>query len=128
MGEAFLVNSSTSGSQYQPAIASVAGGGFIVAWYSDAYQDGRYYDVYLQRFDSNDDPLGTEARANTNAGFENNAQYEPAITILSDASFVVTWRSDSNQDGSESGVYGRFAAGGAALGSEVPHQHPHRHD
>jgi hypothetical protein len=39
--------------------------------------------------------------------------------VLSDASFVVTWRADGSQDGSDSGIFAqRFAANGAALGSE----------
>jgi hypothetical protein len=118
VGNALLINSHTGGGQYQPSIASVAGGGFIVAWYSDATQDGRAYDVYFQRFDNSGTPIGTETRANASAGFVNNAQQEPAVTVLSDASFVVTWRSES-QDGSGSGVYAqRFAADGTALGSE----------
>ncbi|RTL17565.1 MAG: tandem-95 repeat protein, partial [Rhodocyclaceae bacterium] len=120
VGEAFLVNASTSSNQYQPTVASL-GGGFVVAWRSDGYQDGRYYDVFLQRFDANGQPLGAETRANTSSGLENNYQYEPAITVLADGSFVVTWRSDGNSDGDGgyAGVFGqRFAADGSALGAE----------
>ncbi|HRM67977.1 MAG TPA: PKD domain-containing protein, partial [Thauera phenylacetica] len=120
VGEAFLVNANTSGAQYQPVVASL-GGGFVVAWRSDAYQDGRYGDVFFQRFDANGQPLGAETRANTSTGFEDNSQYEPAITVLADGSFVVTWRSDgdSDGDGGYAGVFGqRFAADGSALGVE----------
>ncbi|GAB1459282.1 hypothetical protein MASR2M50_10560 [Thauera sp.] len=120
VGEAFLVNASTSSNQYQPTVASL-GGGFVVAWYSDGNQDGRYYDVFFQRFDANGQALGAETRANTSSGFEDNAQYEPAITVLADGSFVVTWRSDGNSDadGGYAGVFGqRFAADGNALGAE----------
>ena len=50
-------------------------------------------------------------RANTSAGFTNSAQYEPSIAVLSDASFVVTWRADGSQDGSGWGIYAqRFSA------------------
>ncbi|MHB1186315.1 PKD domain-containing protein, partial [Thiobacillus sp.] len=120
VGEAFLVNSNVSSNQYQPVVASIPSGGFVVAWRSDSYQDGRYNDVYFQRFDNSGVPQGSETRANTSAGFEDYSQYEPAVTVLSDGSFVVTWRSDGqDNDGGYSGVYGqRFDAAGAALGSE----------
>ncbi|MBS0552232.1 MAG: hypothetical protein JSS47_06835, partial [Proteobacteria bacterium] len=120
VGDAFLINAYTSGQQYQPTIASFAGGGFVVAWYSATVQDGRYYDVFFQRFDNNGAPVGAETRANTSAGVENSAQYEPSVTVLNDGSFVVAWRSDNQDpDGGYSGVYAqRFAANGTALGGE----------
>ncbi|HQZ02781.1 MAG TPA: PKD domain-containing protein, partial [Thauera sp.] len=120
VGEAILINTNASSNQYQPAVASLPGGGFIVAWHSDAYQDGQYYDVFFQRFDDSGVALGTQTRANTSTGFENNNQYEPAVAVLADGSFVVTWRSDGQDgDGGYAGVYGqRFAADGSTLGSE----------
>jgi|GEM_PF-1111909 len=119
VGDAVLVNSQVTSNQYQAAVASVPGGGYVVAWYSDGSQDGRSADVFFQRFDGNGQAVGTQTRANTSTGFENNAQYEPAITVLNDGTFVVTWRADSAQDSNLSGVYGqRFAANGTTLGSE----------
>ncbi|MBK8918090.1 MAG: hypothetical protein IPM73_08615 [Betaproteobacteria bacterium] len=118
VGNDFIVNTTTTSNQYQPTMVSVPGGGFIVAWYSDGSKDGRSADVFFQRFDNNGSPQGAETRANSSTGFESSAQYEPSIALLNDGSFVVTWRSDS-QDGSNAGVFGqRFAANGTTLGSE----------
>jgi uncharacterized lipoprotein NlpE involved in copper resistance len=120
VGDALLVNASTGSNQYQPTVASLAGGGFVVAWYSTGQQDGRYNDVFFQRFDDNGQPQGAETRANASVGFEDSAQYEPAITALADGTFVVTWRSDGQDgDGGYASVHGqRFAADGSALGAE----------
>jgi large repetitive protein len=118
-GDAFLVNSNVDYEQSQPTVASLPGGGFVVAWYS-YYQDGQYQDVYFQRFDDNGVPLGAETRANTSLGYENQSQSEPAITVLSDGTFVVTWTSTGqDNDGGYSGVFAqRFAANGTPLGDE----------
>jgi len=118
-GAELLVNTSTNGSQYQPNITALNDGGFAVAWYSDGIRDGRYYDVFFQRFNAAGTAVGSEVRANTSTGFENSAQYEPNIVQLSGGDIVVAWRADSAQDGSLSGVYAqRFSSSGVTVGGE----------
>jgi len=120
VGAEFVVNTSSSGNQYQPAITALADGGFAVAWYSDGSRDGEYYDVFFQRYDAAGNAVGTETRANTPiSGNVTAAQYEPAITQLTNGDILVAWRGDSAQDGSGSGILAqRFSDTGAAIGSE----------
>ena len=54
-GGEFRVNEGTPGSQYQPDVIGLAGGGFVVAWYSDWYDisgTGSYSDVYVREYAS----------------------------------------------------------------------------
>ncbi|RTL21247.1 MAG: hypothetical protein EKK55_16455, partial [Rhodocyclaceae bacterium] len=114
VGAEFRVNSTTSGEQYEPEVAALADGRFVVVW-RDNSQDGSSYGVYAQRYNADGTAAGSEFRVNTATS---GAQYEPAVAMLEGGGFVVTWRSD-NQDGSGAGVYAqRYAADGSALGGE----------
>ncbi|MCM8611447.1 hypothetical protein, partial [Accumulibacter sp.] len=119
VGSEFLVNTTADGTQHQPAITALADGGFAVAWYSSGVRDGRYYDVFFQRFDAAGVAAGSETRANTSTGYEDAYQSEPAVIQLASGDILVAWRGEQ-QDGSSSGVYAqRFSAStGAKLGSE----------
>jgi len=57
VGTEFLVNTWTALSQFEPAIAALADGGFIVSWNSDG-QDGSGYGIYAQRYDAAGNPVG----------------------------------------------------------------------
>ena len=48
-GSEFLVNTYTSGNQYDPSLTSLADGGFMVTWHSNL-QDGSGLGVYAQRY------------------------------------------------------------------------------
>jgi Ca2+-binding RTX toxin-like protein len=114
VGSEFRVNTFTTDFQYQPSVTALSDGGFVVTW-SSLEQDGSSYGVYGQRYAANGTALRSEFRVNT---FTTNNQYQPSVTALSDGGFVVTW-SSAGQDGNSFGVYGqRYAANGAALGSE----------
>ena len=65
LGDAFGVNSYTPGRQNIPAVSSGAAGNFVVVWSSDD-QDGSFYGIFAQRYDSGGAPLGGEFRVNTN--------------------------------------------------------------
>lgn len=51
LGAEFLVNTTTSGDQANPALTALADGGFVVAWQS-AGQDGSGQGIYSQTFDA----------------------------------------------------------------------------
>ena len=113
-GVEFQVNSYTTGSQYGPAVAADASGGFVVAWNSQ-YQDGSYGGVFGQRFGPAGLPVGPEFQVNT---YTTSAQGGPAVAIAAAGEFVVVW-SSYDQDGSYDGVFGqRFDAQGVPSGSE----------
>ncbi|MCM8595587.1 hypothetical protein [Accumulibacter sp.] len=59
LGGEILVNSTTAGSQYEPRVAVLSGGGFVVIWRSDG-QDGSSAGVYGQHFDASGAKTGGE--------------------------------------------------------------------
>jgi len=114
IGSEFRINSYTQSNQIQPALATMADGGFVVTW-SSIGQDGSGFGIYGQRFTSDGAPVGTEFRVNTRT-VGNQAYSSPAALL--DGGFVVTWTS-LGQDGSKEGIYGqRYGANGAAIGAE----------
>jgi Ca2+-binding RTX toxin-like protein/subtilisin-like proprotein convertase family protein len=112
VGEPVRANSTTLSDQFDPALAILADGGWVIAWTSDG-QDGFGYGVYAQRYNADGSPRGSEVQVNT---YTRSAQTEPAIAALKDGGWVVTWTS-SGQDGSNTGIYSqRYTADGLAYG------------
>ena len=86
LGGEVQVNTATSGDQYSPAVAALAGGGYVVVWHSP--QDGSGYGVYGQRFDAAGTKVGGEFRVNAGTS---DTQYQAAVTGLADGGFVVAY-------------------------------------
>ena len=110
-GEAFVVNTTTFGYQFQGAIASYAGG-FAVVWASDSYvPGGDSDDIYLTRYDNAGNVVGTpEMRVSVNPGTTDaqfGSQYLPRIAARAEGDLVIVWRDDNGNDGSGYGVFGR---------------------
>ena len=113
-GVEFPINTYTDSDQGQPALAALAGGGFVATWISN--QDGSGYGVYAKLFSVNGQVTKNEFRVNTEI---NGNQMAPAVTALAQGGFAVTWVSDSGQDGASGGIYAqRYLADGNAVGSE----------
>ena len=109
------VNSTTLDTQQDPMIAALSDGGYVVSWTSFG-QDGSNTGVYAQRYDARGAAMGGEVRVNSTTL---SSQEQPAISALSDGSYVVSWAS-FGQDGSNWGVYMRhYDANGAAVSGEV---------
>ena len=106
LGGEFRVNTFTpnnqGGSTTAPAVASDAGGNFVVVWGSDG-QDGFFSGIFGQRFDSAGVPLGPEFRVNS---YTTNDQRWPAVAADAAGNFVAVWNSYS-QDGGLDGVFGQ---------------------
>jgi Ca2+-binding RTX toxin-like protein len=114
-GPEFRVNTVTFSDQIQPTVAALPAGGFVVAWAS-LLQDGSNYGIYAQRYDAAGATVGSEFRVNTTTA---GLQIAPAITALSDGSFVVTWQSNGQDGAGSLGVAGqRYDAAGVAQGIE----------
>ena len=91
VGTEFKVNTTTAGNQTQPAVAALAGGGFVVTWTSSG-QDGSGLGVYAQRYDATGKAQGSEFLVNkTTAG----DQSMPSIAGLTGGGFVVAWQSSA---------------------------------
>jgi Ca2+-binding RTX toxin-like protein len=105
------VNQFTGESQYQPSVAALSDGGYVVTWASET-QDGSGLGIYARRYDATGAAEG-EMQVNSST---TNAQQQPSVTGLSDGSFVIAWTSDL-QDGSGTGIYSkRYDASGTAAG------------
>ncbi len=111
-GSEFLVNTTTAGSQDNPSITALEGGGFLVTWSSN---DGSGSGIYGQLYTSTGATSGSEFGINATTSGD---QYSPSSAGLTGGGFVTIWESDG-QDGSGTGIYGqRFTSSGAATGSE----------
>ena len=113
LGPEFRVNADTSIAEWRPAVASDAGGNFVVVWQE---QDAATleFDIVGRRFASSGAALGPEFRVNT---YTTGTQGPPSIASDASGNFVIVWRSP--EDGSAYGISGqRFANSGAPLGTE----------
>ncbi|WP_374624409.1 beta strand repeat-containing protein, partial [Devosia sp.] len=88
-----------------PAIAGLADGGFVVAWYALGHpEDDGGYGVYGQRYDAAGVPVGSEfAVANSAAFYETN----PSVVGLADGGFAVAWFQELSAGGfpTDNGVW-----------------------
>jgi hypothetical protein len=111
VGSEFQVNTYTSDSHNQPAVAMDNDGDFVVTW-SKTVQGG-YSQIYAQRFDSAGLAQGSEFLVNT---FQTIYGYSPTIAMDNDGDFVIAW---TGQDQNYLGVFAqRYNSGGVAQGSE----------
>jgi hypothetical protein len=111
-GPEFRVNSYSTSTQRWSSVASAPDGRFVVVWQS-AGQDGSFYGVFGQRYDSAGAPAGPEFRVNS---YTTGSQGGAAVALAADGRFVVAWRS---ADPAPSGVFGqRYDSLGSPLGPE----------
>ncbi len=120
VGDEFVVATSTQSTQYQPTIAGLSDGGFVVSWADGSGQGGDPdASIKAQVFSAAGGRIGGEFLVNTvTAGM----QQRPTITGLSDGGFVVSWQDSSGQggDASGSGIKAQlFSAAGERIGAEV---------
>jgi hypothetical protein len=110
VGAAFQINTTTGGDQLQPAVAVAGDGSFVVVWRSpDGWNDG----VFARRFDAAGAALdATQFQVNTTTF---GIQWDPAVGIAADNSFVVAW-SDSYNARTVARLY---AADGTATSGEL---------
>jgi hypothetical protein len=117
-GFEFRVNSAPTNwsalhvSQYAPAVAPLAGGGFIVAW-QDFGNDGAGEGISARRFDASGAPLTADFHVNA---FTTLDQLLPSIASDATGEFVVAWA------GPAGGAYAifaqRYASSGLPAGSQ----------
>ncbi|MCX8010370.1 MAG: hypothetical protein N3A61_04405, partial [Ignavibacteria bacterium] len=88
-GNEFRVNTFTDSTQREPVAAADNNGNYVVVWTSTS-QDGSEGGIYAQRFNANDQKVGSEFKVNTTT-LKN--QYRPAVDMNSSGRFVVVWSS-----------------------------------
>jgi hypothetical protein len=90
-GPDFVVEATTSDNQYQPSVAVLADGRFVMTW-SDR-DDSVTYDVGAAVFYADGTPAGANfVVATTGVG----NQLSPCVSALSDGRFVIVWQSNDN--------------------------------
>lgn len=119
------VNTTTLNDQSAPVIARLALG-YVVVWQSlqtpADYSNSHFpagYDIYMQRYDDDGVPIGSEVRVNT---VTFNDQVQPAVTATADGGFVIAWASAREQAvvNYDYGIYlQQFDAEAAAVGAET---------
>jgi hypothetical protein len=119
-GAEFLVNTTTTNSQFDPTITALADGRFVLAWSdgSGSGGDTSFSAIRAQVFAADGARDGAEFLVNTTT---TNSQVQTTITTLADGRFVVAWSDFSRSGGDTSGFAIRaqvFAADGARDGAE----------
>lgn len=113
-GSEVLINTTTTNTQQNPAIAMDNNGNYVVVWESYG-TDGDGFGIYAQRFNHLGVAIGTEFLVNTTTASN---QSFPDVAMDGNGNFIVVWQSD-NQDGDGLGIYAaRFHHNGTANGSE----------
>jgi VCBS repeat-containing protein len=119
LGGEFLVNTTTASSQDQPVVASLASGGFVVAWRDvSLIGDTSGSGIKAQIFDASGAKVGAEFQVNTT---ELNTQDQPTITSIPGGGFVIGWHDNSTlaADANGFGVRAQvFNDSGVKLGAE----------
>jgi hypothetical protein len=121
LGDQFLVNTQTNGSQLGPAIGKLANGGFVVTWSTSRPQGipNESVSVAAQVFDAAGHKVGSELLVNVPS---TTAQGGASVVGLTNGDFVVTWKDsqrDNNADAVEDTIKGQlFNSTGAKIGGE----------
>ncbi|WP_111732385.1 calcium-binding protein [Roseovarius amoyensis] len=116
VGGEVLVNTTTTDIQFNPNIAPLAGGGFVIIWED---QSSDLADIRAQVFAADGTPVGSEFLVNATTVLQ---QWNPQITALEGGGFVVTWQDSSftGGDTSSPGVRAQvFTADGTPVGGEL---------
>jgi len=114
LGPETRVNTTTKGSQRDPAVAIDAAGNFIIAWEDDEGTDGDGDGVFARRFDAAGQALGDEFLVNTTTtGWQNDA----AVAMSPDGQVVIVWKSTNGSGGTDITAQ-RYDATGNRAGEE----------
>ena len=87
-GLEFQVNTYTSDSQRNPAVAMDSDGDFVIVW--ESYTPVTSYDIFARIYNSQGVAQDAEFRVNT---FATNNQTYPSVAMDADGDFVVAWTS-----------------------------------
>ncbi|MCA9234117.1 MAG: hypothetical protein KDA44_01505 [Planctomycetales bacterium] len=108
-----LVNETTGGAQFDPAVAVATDGAFVVTW--SGVGGGDFAGVFMRRFDASGVAQSGETPVNSTT---DDQQTEPAAAFDAAGNLAIAWTS-RHQDVSDLGVFAqRYDAAGNALGAE----------
>jgi hypothetical protein len=110
LGSTFVVNTYTTGLQFNPSVAVDPDGTFVIAWESQVGQDGYGSGVFAQRYDASGAPAGGEFQVNVTTALD---QSYPAVATQPSGDFLVVWRDEHANCGPGCVIGRRDDAGGA---------------
>lgn len=114
VGNAFRVNSVTSGNQTSPAAAMDSLGNFVITWQT-ASQDGSGDGIYARRYGYDAVALGAEFRVNTSTSGN---QQAPSIAMDTNGDFAIAFQS-ATRDGNGNAIVARlYRSTGTAVGND----------
>lgn len=121
VGSEFLVNTETSEDQLDPAITSLANGGFVISWKDNSATlgDASGSSIKAQLYSSGGSRIGSEFLVNSQI---NGDQSDPVITSLANGGFVISWTDDTGApaDASGSSIKAQiYSAAGVRIGKEL---------
>lgn len=110
------INEYTASTQYDPSVAFLADGGYVITWASDG-QDGSGYGVYARRFDKDGHGISGEFQVNTLTAWRQDAAI---VTALPDGGYVIVWENTRAADNTGIGAYAqRFDALNQKVGPQL---------
>jgi hypothetical protein len=117
LGDDFQVNTYTTSSQRYPTLSVAQDGSFVVVWNS-WYQGGEDWDLFVRRYASDGEPIGSELQVNTYTTYRQ-WNWQRSVSHAPGGDFVVTWMSQY-QDGDSYAVQARrYGSDGTAQGPEL---------
>jgi len=118
VGTEFRINTYETNNQAKASVSRLDDGGYVVVWssYGQAGLDALIRDdIYLQRFDANNNPVGTETKVNTT---DLGIQRKPVVAATGDGGYIVAWSSQVG-DGDRWGVFAqKFDSNNNKVGAE----------
>ncbi len=103
------INTVTAGHQWDPRVALLSDGGWVVTWIAAA--DG--YSVRQQRYDANGTAVGGEVEVNNST---DSTGPSPKVAALADGGWIVTWASWGEDELGTNLFLRRYAADGSPAG------------
>jgi hypothetical protein len=105
-----LINTNRNGQQKNFGIAMAKDESFAIVWQDDNKDDG-FYQIYAAGFDASGGKKWGDITVNKNSAGQ---QFDPAIAMAPNGSFVIVWVDDND----ENGLYQIYAAGFDASGGK----------
>lgn len=88
IGREFQINQFTANNQRNPAVAALAGGGFVVVWVSELQQSATSISIFARLFDAAGVPVGDEFAVTPETV---RIAANPAVAGLDNGGFAVAW-------------------------------------
>jgi hypothetical protein len=114
IGGEFRVNHHLGGDEFQPSVAGLGDGGFVVAWTVQTPTQ-THGNIYARRYTAAGAAVSVEFLVNT---FTPHAQSNPSVVGLSGGGFVIAWESKGEVP-RQTHVYGQlYSLAGSPVGNE----------